>query len=362
MASTSLERRHIIGLDLARALAVFGMVAVNFKTVMAIDGAGGATLSRLAIGLIEGKAAALFVTLAGIGIVLSSVSPDGAVVHGAYRRILVRAALLGLVGVAFLPVWPADILHFYAVYLVVAMAFLRAPSGLVVAAAIGFAVLFPVLLGFFSYEAEWDFSTLTYAGLWTWQGFMKNLFFNGFHPVFPWAAFVLGGVWLGRRNLGNGASRRRLLLGAGVALTATVLVSRAGIWAMAVVAPDQPDAQYLFATAPMPPFPLYIIAGFSTAVITICLCCMAGERFAGTVVVRLLSRVGQMAMTIYFAHVIVGLGVLGALGLLSMQSADTALIATLVFFAGATLFAALWRTRFRRGPVETLIRALTPVR
>ena len=62
---------RIIGYDLARALAVFGMVVVNFKTVMSAEQGGPAWLGGL-VGLLDGRAAATFVVLAGVGIALIS--------------------------------------------------------------------------------------------------------------------------------------------------------------------------------------------------------------------------------------------------------------------------------------------------
>ena len=57
---------RLIGIDFARALALFGMVIVNFKLAMNAD-IGTPQLIEFAA-LFEGRASALFVILAGIGI------------------------------------------------------------------------------------------------------------------------------------------------------------------------------------------------------------------------------------------------------------------------------------------------------
>lgn len=59
---------RLIGIDFARALALFGMVIVNFKLAMNAD-IGTPQLIEFAA-LLEGRASALFVILAGIGIAL----------------------------------------------------------------------------------------------------------------------------------------------------------------------------------------------------------------------------------------------------------------------------------------------------
>jgi hypothetical protein len=64
-------------------------------------------------------------------------------------------------------------------------------------------LLFPILMSFFNYGEAWDFETLAYKDFWTPIGFIRNLFFNGFHPVIPWLAFMFLGLWFGRQDLMN---------------------------------------------------------------------------------------------------------------------------------------------------------------
>lgn len=62
-------KKRVIGYDLARALAVFGMVIVNFKIVMGAEKNGPEWLVDF-VGLLDGRAAATFVVLAGAGLSL----------------------------------------------------------------------------------------------------------------------------------------------------------------------------------------------------------------------------------------------------------------------------------------------------
>lgn len=68
---------------------------------------------------------------------------------------------------------------------------------------------------------------------------------------------------------------------------------------------------------------------------------------------------GQLALTLYVAHVILGMGFLELLGRLENQSIQFALCAALVFWLLAMLFAHYWRKRFQRGPLEWVMRTLT---
>ena len=111
---------RIVGYDFARSLAVFGMVTVNFNIVMGTDKVRHHWL-RQVIGLFEGRAAVTFVVLAGIG--LSLLTQRAQITNGAHgirdsrKQLLKRAAFLFVVGLCYTPIWQADILHFYGIYI-----------------------------------------------------------------------------------------------------------------------------------------------------------------------------------------------------------------------------------------------------
>ena len=60
---------RIIGIDVARALSIVGMVVVNFKVVF---GEEGKNFIKLLASVFDGKASATFVVLAGVGIALGT--------------------------------------------------------------------------------------------------------------------------------------------------------------------------------------------------------------------------------------------------------------------------------------------------
>ena len=58
------------------------------------------------------------------------------------------------------------------------------------------------------YETGWNWSDYSYHGFWTPTGFVRNLFFNGWHPVFPWLGFLLFGIILSRLSLAGSSGTR----------------------------------------------------------------------------------------------------------------------------------------------------------
>mgnify|MGYP002277490024 CR=1 FL=1 len=357
-------RKRIIGYDLARALAVFGMVVVNFKIVMGAEKNGPAWLAGL-VGLLDGRAAATFVVLAGAG--LSLLSQKGRMQKDRDRlardrhTLLKRALFLFIFGLLYTPIWPADILHFYGVYIALAAFLLSAPAHRLWRYSGALVLAFVVLFFTLNYEHEWDWNTLEYDGFWTPRGMVRHLFYNGFHPVIPWLAFLLAGNVLGRLNMSDPILRRRVFLwGAGVAVVAEgvswILIRTLSPGASPA---DQQAIFAIFGTAPMPPMPLYMLAGAGTACAIIAATITLGERYMNSAWLRPFVATGQLALTLYVAHVVLGMGVLQAIGRLENQTLPFALLAALVFCIVSVVFAQLWQKRFKRGPIEAIMRTLT---
>ncbi len=353
---------RIMGYDIARGLAFIGMVVVNFKTVMGASKAGADWLVWLA-GLLEGRAAATFVVLAGVGISLLSqrarLEKNRKKIAQIRKILFKRAAFLFVFGLLFTPTWPPDILHFYGIYIAIGALLLSISDRNLWAIIFGVILVFVMLNLVLDYEQGWNFETLEYLDFWTAAGMIRHLFFNGFHPVFPWVSFLLIGMWLGRQDVHNRAWRRRILFfGFSIASLTEV-----GSWLLVRTMStaegfDLALANALFGTEMIPPMPLYIIAGGATAVSLILLCVMATERMGRSAWLQPLSATGQLALTLYVAHVVIGLGLLDALGRLENQSLIFAVGSALTFSAAAVAFSTLWRRYFRRGPLELLMRQI----
>ena len=344
-AALATNSGRLVGLDLARALAMLGMLTVNFKLVMGVESIGSSWLVTL-LGYVDGKAAGLFVVIAGVGLSLSRSRLD-------QRRIwLARALVLFVFGLAFALLWPADILHFYALYIVVGLAFVDRTDRTLLVAFAGFVLAFVVLLAFVDYDAHWDWETLEYRGMWTSDGMVRHLLFNGFHPVFPWASFFLFGMWLGRRNLRSAATRNWLLGTSIPLLLVTELLSNTlgGFEGS------------LFGTAMMPPMPLYIVASVCASIIIIVVAVFAADRLSRSRLADAVQISGRYSLTIYLAHVVVGLPALWITGLIPdagdrpVATIATASAAAALFWMAAVYFSSAWHRRVGIGPAEWLFR------
>ncbi len=361
--------KRITGFDVARALAVAGMVVVNFKVVMFAEIRGSGWL-QTATGLLDGRAAAAFVILAGVG---ASLMTAGARAEGdlqalgkARSLLLRRAGFLLVVGYLFVLIWPADILHYYAFYVGIGALLLAASDRALWLWALLAAALFSGLYTFAGYWDQLDDVYLTYDGLWTPVGLVRNLVFNGWHPVLPWVGFYLVGMWLGRRDVRNRGTRWRIIgVAAAVAAAAEVVASHFEPIVFDIVTKGPGDLGVaagkgaLLAAEPLPPGPVYLLAAGGTAVVIILLCVEAGLRWPGGRAIRWAAATGELVLTVYFAHVVLGMGALEVMGRLDSQTLGFAVGAAAVFVATAVVFAVVWRRFYRRGPVEWAMRRLS---
>lgn len=337
------------GLDLARFLALIGMVIVNFDIVMVGMDESAAHFATL----LQGRAAATFVVLAGLGFALAAKRSS---VRDVRRVTLKRVLFLFALGMANMLIFPPDIIHYYAFYFLLGMAFLRLRAAALIWWCIALTLLFPFLVLLFDYDANWNWLTGDYVGLWTPDGFVRNLVFNGWHPIIPWLAFFLFGMALGQTGLEN----RRVQAVMAVAGAAAFLMSLLIAGLMRPIAGSiDPEFAYFVGTEPIPPMPLFIVAGCGVASMTIGLCLLVEKRLAGARVMYLVAPAGRQTLTLYIAHILLGMGALEALSLVGGQTPGAALTASMVYCIAATLFACFWSRHFRRGPLEAVMRRLT---
>lgn len=356
-------KKRIIGIDVARAFAVIGMIIVNFKVVFGEHGDG--WVKSLA-NLFDGKAAATFVVLAGVGLALMT---NGAIrdnderkLNTSRKRISKRAIFLFVVGLSYIAIWPADILHFYGVYMVFAIVLLRRSAKVIISIAIMLILAFPLLMMIFNYETGWDFTTLAYTDFWSVDGFFRNLLFNGFHPVIPWAAFLLFGFWLGKQDLSNQQFVQTTLMISSVVFISVQLLSK-GLIAFVSEGDQQAviELTEIIGTNPMPPLPLYMINGVAIAFVVITACILIAKRFEETFAIDALVKTGQLALTFYVAHVIIGMGLIEVVAPSKMGGASITFSVgyALVFSICCVAFAVIWRKYKAAGPLEWVMRKLT---
>lgn len=340
-------------IDVARAIAILGMFVIHAVLVLSASypRSGG---SALVLWLCDGRAAATFVTLAGFGVSRLAAKYPSEVGHRLLRR---RALVLWIMGVLNLIVWPGDILRVYAVALCIAPWLLQQTqrtrlwmAGLLVPAF----MLGMVLL---DWTQHWQLDTLTYVGVWTPSGFVRNLFFDGFRPVVPWLSFFLAGTVLADLDLHASHVPRRLLT-AGAVATCVALAASMALDALLVRVAPQFDAltrEGLVGTTSLPPLPLFMLSAVGTTALLLGSVLLLVPKLPRTVTHTLVAT-GRRALTWYVWHIAV-LMTLYAFGYHHRLSANTSIVCGLLLFAVAVGWSRAKAST--TGLLETVMRRLS---
>lgn len=339
---------RIEGLDIARTLAFIGMVVVNFKTVLQVEEGSG--LLYRTTSLLEGKAAASFVVLAGLGLALSLQKVSR-------YQILKRALFLLIVGTANSLVFPADIIHYYAFYFLIGAFLIHLPFTPLVVLTLVVNFVFVALLLTLHYDQGWHWPTLEYQDYWSAAGFVRNLLFNGFHPLFPWLGFLLIGGAIAKLKLDQARVQYGLIL---VGLILVLTAQWATSWLLQTYVHLDAELAQVFTTGPMPPTPLYTATGTGAALVLIGVCLRLGPGLKQAGVLQYLTPMGRQTLSWYIAHIFLGMGTMEVLGMFDApQSLAVACWAAALFCGLGMVSAYLWSKLFKQGPVEMVMRYAT---
>jgi uncharacterized membrane protein len=333
---------RLTGIDLARFIAIIGMVMVHF---------GPNPVPETTLGQIyevsHGRASILFVLLAGIGVTFLANSTDQTGTGISAAHILSRAAILLPLGL-----WLQDldhgvlvILQFYAAYFVFAALLVRFSSPLIIGAALAFIALGPVMYEVAeTYRTEWFLDGAPVLGDPASKIF-RDLTISGYYPLVTWAAPLTLGVWLGRQDLGSMSSRLILILGGAALVIGSSIVARG---ARAI---DVDSIQIAMANEPHSQTHTWLIGAIGSAIIVLGI---------SLIVVDLapqaswpLVAAGQLALSVYVGHLLL----LHRYTDVFRQDTVTGAITSVVIFSiFAVTVCAVWRSFFSRGPLEMLFR------
>jgi len=238
---------RIVGVDVARALALVGMMATHV-----LPGRVGDEVPWVQQ-VAGGRASALFAVLAGVSV--SLVSGRKMPVHGGERRaasvrLVVRALLIGALGLALgtVPTVIAVILASYAVLFVLGLPFLGLGARALAAWAAAWALVAPFAAHLLRpHLPPHEVGSPTPGDLLRPAHLLSELLLTGYYPAGVWLAYLLAGMALGRLDLRRTATAARLAaLGVGLAVAATllsrVLLDRPG--ARAALASTYPDGAF----------------------------------------------------------------------------------------------------------------------
>ena len=218
---------RLVGIDVARCLALLGMVAAHVLDSRTPD--GDLTLTSQ---LVSGRASALFAVLAGVSLALMSgrTTPlAGGPLRRAAAGLAVRALLVALLGLALgeLDSGLAVILTYYGVLFLMGVPFLGLSARPLFGLACAWVVVGPVLSQLVRpHLPARQFASPAFDQLEHPARLVSELLFTGYYPGVPWLAYLLLGMALGRVDLASRAVAARLVVAGVTVAVVAFVVSR----------------------------------------------------------------------------------------------------------------------------------------
>lgn len=330
---------RIIGVDVARGLAVLGMMTAHVGVIGPEFWTPSGWLT-----VTNGRSAATFAVLAGVSVALLSGGTTpvaGSQLLRARVRIGIRAVLLLILGVLLtgLGTPVAVILQSYAAYFLLVLPVLRAAPAVLLGLAALVAVVGPPVC--FALSDALD----GYDGPYT---LAVKVLIAGTYPAGIWMAYVLTGLAVGRLDLLRDDVRRRLVLaGGGLAVAGYV----GGSLAIRAAAGAGPEVLRLLSVEPHADSTFEVVGNTGVALVVLGLCLVVADRWPR--VVYPVAATGTLALTVYSVHIVA----IAALGPQVVRQPDVG--THLAFLVVALIAASAWHAWLGRGPLERLLHELS---
>lgn len=375
-SATRSPTRRAMGVDVARAVALIGMIAVHVFPAENDDGG-----LSWAFGIFGGRAAALFALLAGVSIAFvekrSRGQLYGRTLWADRAALVVRGLLILLIGLLLghLDTPILTIIPYFGVLFLLALPFYGRSSRLLLIAAALFALLGPAVRHLLNgrvpeqEDPEADYTLVTAAE--DPDLFALDMLLTGYYPAVLWMVYLCVGMVIGRQVL---TSRRLalVLLGGGTALAlgawglsrfllgpaggfqrlveATPSMSAEDVSEVLVFGPEavlMPNTTWWWLAA-VPPYsdtPLNLLHNLGAAVAALGLALLVTHR--GGKVFSPFTAIGAMTLTLYSAHCIVLM--------LEVLPEDRPVASLSIQIISFMLFALMWRSSMGKGPLEAVI-------
>jgi len=374
-----LEKRFA-SLDVARTIALFGIIVLNYHGYLNFQSTSSTTAPSVFErwwhpfeGALANPFPVGFVMVAGMGVALllqdvarANARQDAQEIARARTEARWRLARRGLflftLGYGIEWIWAGTILPYYGAYFVVASIIATWSARKLIALAV-ISTLAAAIIQWWRLEQSFDGNLTTWLSPSTPntpRNLLIRLFIDYTHPLFPWLAFFIAGILLGRKYHDIIKIRRKLLIAA-FATAAFAYITNAIVNSLERTDADNGVSsalvwRHLVSTQPFDRSVLYVLASLGVVVTVFLIITILCEKFHDSLGVRLAQTTGQLTLTIYLAHIFIYNIVVTQAGLVQPTGLDTAMAMSIIVYVAAIIWANWWSPLFGRGPAERLYR------
>ncbi len=349
-------RSRLVELDALRGLALIGVCVLNYHGYLVQEGGSwppGNFAERVFDpwnGPLSTRFAAVFVTLAGMGVSLLAAravaAADRQAISDVRWTLVRRGVLLYTCGYFLNWVWSGTILFFYGAYFLAAAVLFTLRWRWLIAIGAG-AALAAAAVRWWALDRPSDGHAVT----WLLQPpspdphspreLLLDTFVRGTHPLLPWLVFLCMGMVLGRLLPLSRLWRTRLAVTGAVCLALGYV---AGTWL--------PWHLVLRSTRPFDRGVCFVIAAVGSTLLAVAGLGLLFRRTANRAATRLLADAGRTTLTIYVGHILVFNLLVHRLGWVHPAGLGTSLVFAVVYWVVAVAAAHELQRRHATGPLE----------
>lgn len=368
ITATDIRPSRIPSLDVTRAIALVGVVMMNYHAYLNKSAAFYPERPSFAerifnplSGILTTRFAATFVLVAGMGIALlvqpAIRSENATLIRATQMKLARRGLFLYAVGAAVQWIWPGTILFYYGAFLLISAVICTWSNRLLIAVSIASIAVSTGLSAWRGYRSfEGDFTQWLSPTPNSPRNLLIRTFFDYTHPVFPWITFICAGIILGRNLQRLAQLRKQIMVWSGVTLLVTYFIRT---FVMPDLLSSQSDyvLQRALSTNNHDHAILHVTSTAAIALLAFCIISLITDSQPMSRTVTFLARTGQMTLSIYLAHVLVFNLVVHWLNWVRPTGLDTALVLSFAFYLTAVPTSSLYFRKFGIGPFERVYRA-----
>ena len=365
-ASNRVDNARIASLDVMRTIALFGIIVLNYHGYLNFSTASQTSVPSIFerwwhpfTGVLANPFPVGFVMIAGMGVsLLIGINNSDQTLKIKRGRLVRRGLFLFTLGYGINWIWPGTILIYYGAFFLVASVIATWSKRKLVALAF-VAVAIAALVEWWRLDQSFKgnfTSWLSPAEPNTPRNLLIRVFIDYTHPLFPWLAFFIVGILLGRATNRLGSIRLRLLA-IGVAATTVPYFINATVNSIAATSSQNDERlRHLASTRPFDRGVLYVVSALGIVIIVFTIVTYFCERFSDSWIVNFAQHAGQMTLTIYLAHIFIYNVVVNWFKLITPTGLDTAMMFSVGVYLTGVFWANWWFKRFGRGPAERIYR------
>jgi len=357
---------RIASLDVMRTIALFGIIVLNYHGYLNFSQATNNTESSIYErwwhpfnGVLANPFPVGFVIIAGMGAaLLVSAANSQQLIDQVRWRLARRGLFLFALGYGINWVWPGTILPYYGAFFLVASV-IATWSKLKLIALGSFSMIAAALVEWWRLEQSFNGNFTAWLSPDqpnTPRNLLIRIFIDYTHPLFPWLAFFITGILLGRAYIKTNAISSKLFVISVVSISLSYQINTQINSIANSSSQNDQRLRHLASTRPFDRGVLYVVSTIGVVIAVFTIVSYLCNRYKDSAVIETARITGQMTLTIYLAHIFIYNAVVNWWHLVTPTGLDTAMTMSIAVYISAIIWANWWHHHYGRGPAERIYR------